>query len=389
MGVLEGFKKIKKYVLKEDGYHLLSHWTSSNTVEMNNGNTLEEKMTSIDNTLDNMISDWSMNESTGVITVTKLNGDKFSFDLNIEKVPIDFTLNEYGVLTMTTEDGTKFTADISKIIPDTTTNIIFENSNSINVVEKERDKILVVENFVEYTHTFDKPYTGKIEITTEIFDTETDLFVAEIMMNDGTKDVWSSVGVGGTYFKDLENAVSIYVSSDNTENIVSFYIEDVSKKTYSFELANELHEVAISGDYNDLINVPDVNEKILNTLDEVEATTEENLLAGALAVKELSAEVDTANTNISNLTSSKTKNYVYAAPSSAAGTPTFRALTSTDIPTLAASKISSGTFASTAVYAKTGTDYTTARIRNIKASTTDLTAGTSTLSSGDIYVVYE
>ena len=39
--------------------------------------------------------------------------------------------------------------------------------------------------------------------------------------------------------------------------------------------------------------------------------------------------------------------------------------------------------------AKTGTDYTTARVRNIKASTTDLTAGTSSLSSGDIYLVYE
>ena len=57
--------------------------------------------------------------------------------------------------------------------------------------------------------------------------------------------------------------------------------------------------------------------------------------------------------------------------------------------THAASQITSGTFNSTATYAKTGTDYTTARIRNIKASTTDLTAGTSTLSSGDIYLVYE
>lgn len=54
-----------------------------------------------------------------------------------------------------------------------------------------------------------------------------------------------------------------------------------------------------------------------------------------------------------------------------------------------ADTITTGTFPTTAIYAKTGTDYTTARIRNIKASTTDLTAGTSTLSSGDIYIVYE
>ena len=55
----------------------------------------------------------------------------------------------------------------------------------------------------------------------------------------------------------------------------------------------------------------------------------------------------------------------------------------------AASTITDGTFASTNVKAMNGTDYTTARIRNIQASTTDLTAGSSSLSNGDIYLVYE
>ena len=36
-----------------------------------------------------------------------------------------------------------------------------------------------------------------------------------------------------------------------------------------------------------------------------------------------------------------------------------------------------------------GTDYTTAKARNIKASTTDLTAGSSSLTNGDVYLVYE
>lgn len=55
----------------------------------------------------------------------------------------------------------------------------------------------------------------------------------------------------------------------------------------------------------------------------------------------------------------------------------------------AASDITDGEFAGTDVRAKTGTDYTTSRIRNIEASTTDLTAGVSSLPSGDIYLVYE
>jgi hypothetical protein len=38
---------------------------------------------------------------------------------------------------------------------------------------------------------------------------------------------------------------------------------------------------------------------------------------------------------------------------------------------------------------KTGTDYDVAQARNIRASTADLAAGSSTLASGQIYLVYE
>lgn len=51
-----------------------------------------------------------------------------------------------------------------------------------------------------------------------------------------------------------------------------------------------LKDVAFSGDYADLSNTPkDWESNTLNTLAEIEAATEENLIAGALAVKEMSA----------------------------------------------------------------------------------------------------
>lgn len=60
----------------------------------------------------------------------------------------------------------------------------------------------------------------------------------------------------------------------------------------------DLKYVAFSGDYNDLDNIPkDWEDNTLNTLAEIEAATEENLIAGALAVKELSTEVETIQTN--------------------------------------------------------------------------------------------
>lgn len=75
------------------------------------------------------IADWTMDETTGVITITKYNGEKVIFDLNIEKIPVEFSMSNDGIITMTTEDGTQFTADIGSMIPVLT----FEDSATIAV----------------------------------------------------------------------------------------------------------------------------------------------------------------------------------------------------------------------------------------------------------------
>ena len=75
------------------------------------------------------IADWTMDETTGVITITKYNGEKIIFDLNIEKIPVGFSMSDDGIITMTTEDGTQFTSDIGSMIPVLT----FEDSATIAV----------------------------------------------------------------------------------------------------------------------------------------------------------------------------------------------------------------------------------------------------------------
>lgn len=75
------------------------------------------------------IANWTMDETTGVITITKYNGEKVIFDLNIEKIPVGFSMSDDGIITMTTEDGTQFTADIGSMIPVLT----FEDSATIAV----------------------------------------------------------------------------------------------------------------------------------------------------------------------------------------------------------------------------------------------------------------
>lgn len=57
MGILSGFKKFKRYIRTgDDNYILDSEWTSSETVQMNNGNTLEQNLGGITGITDSTTS---------------------------------------------------------------------------------------------------------------------------------------------------------------------------------------------------------------------------------------------------------------------------------------------------------------------------------------------
>lgn len=56
MSILSGFLKTKKYRKSNDGYQLQSEWTSSETVEMKNGRTLEENLGNITGITDSLTS---------------------------------------------------------------------------------------------------------------------------------------------------------------------------------------------------------------------------------------------------------------------------------------------------------------------------------------------
>ena len=53
---------------------------------------------------------------TGVFIFTWQNGTTKTVDLNIEKIPVSFSMNAQGVITMTTDDGTQYTADVGALI---------------------------------------------------------------------------------------------------------------------------------------------------------------------------------------------------------------------------------------------------------------------------------
>lgn len=56
------------------------------------------------------------NNYTGVFTFTWFNGSIRTVDLNVEKIPVSFTMSDDGVITMINADGTYYTADIGTLL---------------------------------------------------------------------------------------------------------------------------------------------------------------------------------------------------------------------------------------------------------------------------------
>lgn len=65
-----------------------------------------------------MLKSVEYNKTTGTWVFTQLDGTTYTFDQNIEKIPVSFSLDSNGVLTMITEDGTRFEANIPDLIKD-------------------------------------------------------------------------------------------------------------------------------------------------------------------------------------------------------------------------------------------------------------------------------
>lgn len=90
---------------------------------MNNGiDIIDDRVIAIDTGKANQsdllqsLKTFTYNETTGVFTFTYWNGNTVSVDLNIEKIPVTFSMSAQGVITMTTADGTTYTADVGALI---------------------------------------------------------------------------------------------------------------------------------------------------------------------------------------------------------------------------------------------------------------------------------
>lgn len=178
-------------------------------------------------TVNNMVKNWTMDETTGVITVEKQDGSKIMFDLNIEKIPVDFELSPSGILTMTTSDGTQFTANIGSMIPVLTFN------------ESDQIAVSVSGSGVNKTYSFsikDNSITENKLQPNFLADIKVQSANASLSANNAETSATQaqSYAIGGTGTReneDTDNAMYYYEQAKQTDiGQISSKVDEINSK---------------------------------------------------------------------------------------------------------------------------------------------------------------
>lgn len=187
-----------------------------------------------------------------------------------------------------------------------------------------------------------------------------------------------------------EETKLVKIYADGTPASISTFTKSIYSLTPENEVGERLDNT-LNNIQSDLDNIQSDLNNIQSDLNTHKSDTDNphNVTAAQVGLGNVNNTADSEKSVASagKLTNART----IAISGGATGTATsFDGTKNITIPVTAVNpaKISSGTLVA-GVKATNSTDYTTSRLRNIRASTTDLTAGTSALSNGEIYLVYE
>lgn len=315
----------------------------------------------------NLVADIDVNLTTGVITVTKKDGTKETFDTAIEKVPSKFEIVESGdafALKITNVDGTSTQTDITNFM-----NIYnFDNSDYITFeVTGEGTEKTVTANIKANSIGLDK-----LSLTV--------VSTLEGYMNSA-KDSATAAKTSETNARTSEtNARTSELNALAAENTA---VNKAAEASASADTAEYWAKQAQTGG-GGITEIPIATADILGGVKVGErlSITEEGVL---------SLQADSTPTEGSN--NVVTSGGVFTALSNKADTTYVDEQVSTKANsshTQDASTISAGTLAGQVkANSSAVTTLGTAQVRNIYATTTDLTANSSTLTTGNIALIYE
>lgn len=204
MSILTGFKKVKNYILTSSGYQLLSRWTSSQTVEFDDGKTAQTKLGEINGIAKTYVDmKKATDNSMAVSAKAVMEGLENSSAL------ISMTQEEYDALSdeEKTDNNMRAILDANPDVVDAK-NVNFDNANT-NLTATNTQSAITELN-------------GKLSITNNVFGINTSIGISFVSAN-------CSVCVNNVYYIDAfvqltetvpENGTLFYVVKN--DNVITF-----------------------------------------------------------------------------------------------------------------------------------------------------------------------
>lgn len=275
---------------------------------------------------ENIVKSWTMNPTTGLITVEWADGRIQRYDLNIEKIPVDFKMSPDGVITMRTADGTEYTADLKEYIKpykfnDSDQITVDEDGNNVTFSVKTHSILpeMLEPNFLADCVTAKTEAEGFAETAaTKAKDSEDSAILSESYAVGGTGTRPGEDADNAKYYYEQAKAVShvekastdkmgivkiptdgtITIDSDGTIHAsAAVTVDTVLDKTSPNAIANSAVATAIEDIKTDITDIEtDITE--INT-----AISGINTDIGNIntEIGEINTDIDNITTDISNL----------------------------------------------------------------------------------------
>lgn len=225
MSILTGFKKVKNYILTSSGYQLLSRWTSSQTVEFDDGKTAQTKLGEINGIAKTYVDmKKATDNSMAVSAKAVMEGLENSSAL------ISMTQEEYDALSdeEKTDNNMRAILDANPDVVDAK-NVNFDNTNTNLTATNTQSAI------TELNGKLDNIYTS--DITSEI---NTDYVIGSIYVYSTSRTIhvvakltakedipawthiinnlgWSGINM---YFYDVNNQIGINWNGNYMQNTI-------------------------------------------------------------------------------------------------------------------------------------------------------------------------
>lgn len=200
-------------------------------------NEIDNRVVTFDTTKANQtdllqsVNNVTYDQTTGKFTFSFHNGTIVVADLNIEKIPVSFSMDANGIITMETADGTKFTADVSSLIKTYT----FSDSSDIDFIVttdasgNKTVEALIVDGSIT-ANKLQPNYLADITVQAGIATNSANDSKADALVSEGfAKGTQNGVPVASTspyyhnnaeYFKDQANVTSLGALTDVDINLV-------------------------------------------------------------------------------------------------------------------------------------------------------------------------